>query len=71
MTCLKCPRGTLKNPHTIRKKCVEIAGVEVPGVVTVLLSRCGRLKRLVVYEATYAKKPQVKKELCRVLDNVK
>ena len=27
------------------------------------------LKRLVVYEATYAKQPQVKKELCRLLDD--
>ena len=50
---------------------------EVPGVVAVLLSnKCGRfgrdvLKRLAVYDATYAKQPQVKKELCRVLDNVK
>ena len=49
-------------------------GREVPGVL--LSSKCGRLgvmflKRLVVYEATYAKKqPQVKKEPCRVLDNV-
>ena len=54
--------------HTIRK---------IPGVVAVLLSsKCDRLggdvlRRLVVYVATYAKKPQVKKELCRVLDNVK
>ena len=40
------------------------------------LAKCGRLgvmllKRLVVYEAKYAKKqPQVKKEPCRVLDDV-
>ena len=39
------------------------------------LAKCGRLgvmflKRLVVCEATYAKQPQVKKEPCRVLDNV-
>ena len=52
-------------------------GREVPDVVAVpLSSKCGRLggdvlKRLVVYEATYSKTAQVKKELCRLLDNVK
>ena len=42
--------------------CSERVGREVPGVVVILLSlaKCGRLgvmflKRLVVYEATYAK----------------
>ena len=43
-----------------------------------LLAKCGRLgvmflKRLFVYEATYPKtekEPQVKKEPCRVLDDV-
>ena len=42
-------------------------GHEVPGVVTVLLStKCGRLsvdvlKRIVVYEATYAKTATIQK----------
>ena len=51
------PRGTLKNPPHHSKRVRR----EVPRVVAVLLSsKCGRLdgdvlKRLAVYEATYAK----------------
>ena len=50
--------GELKNPHTVRKE----QGVKFPVLwLSLSLAKCGRLgvmflKRLVVYEARYAKK---------------
>ena len=64
----------LKEPKRYSKR----VGRQVPSVVAVFLSsKCGGLggdvlKRLVVYmRPRTQKQPQVKKELCRVLDNVK
>ena len=61
-----------ESPHHLKRVRREVSVV----VAVLLSSKCGRLggdvlKRLAVNEATYAKQLQVKKELCRVLDNVK